>query len=268
MFKILFMLIFIILPYPALSKLRYGTDMECFLDTKGNNSYWYCGGGQTSCAKNKMNKNDNRTYYSNGQAHSFGDPKKNYVCCNATESSPGVFKEIKNDSTMGITWKNFHDGNIAYYTKTVVVNLPGGGKCTYSAKIDGCGREITSPCTEPTNCTDGYVLRNGVCVEPCSDGLDWESLTSNKCVECPTTMYQGSVNTEQTSYCLKCDQDNQFFDKQNDKCIDKKDMNQVGRQTMAKCFMCNNNEDFKECVKCVDTETCSTDIKTSCSLNQ
>ena len=266
MFKILFMLIFITVPYPALSALKYGVRMECFLDTEGNNSYWYCGGGQTSCAKNKMNKNDNRTYYSNGEAHTFNN--KTYVCCNATDTSEGVFKEIKNDSGNGITWQNTSNGSTAYYTKTVVKDLPGGGKCTYTAKFNGCGKELTKPCTEPTNCTDGYIMRNKVCVKPCPMGTDFESTTSNKCVECPTTVYQGSVNAAETSYCLKCDKDKQFLDKENDKCIDKKDMNKVSRQTMAKCFMCDNNEDFKQCVACVDGNTCSDDIKKSCNLNE
>lgn len=264
MFKILFMLIIIITPYPALSALRYGTNMECFLNTKGNNSYWYCGGGQTSCAKNKMNKNDNRTYYTNGQAHTFGDPAKIYVCCGATDSSQGVFKEIHNVD--GIKWENTGNGNTAYYTKTLTIDLPGGGKCTYTAKFNGCGTELTKPCTEPANCTDGYILRNGVCIEPCPNGSDFESTTSNKCIECPTTMYQGSTIEEDTSYCLKCDADNQFFDKKTDKCIDKNSMEKVSRQTMAKCFMCSNNENFKECVACVEKDTCTTDIKTNCAL--
>jgi hypothetical protein len=245
--------------------------MECFLDTKGNDTYWYCGGGQTSCAKVGMHTDDNRTYYSNGQAVNFNN--KNYVCCNATDSSEGVFKEIiDTDETK---WKNTTTGSIAYYEKTVTVKLP-NGTCTYQARYDGCGNEIkTEACTEATDCKDGYIKRNGKCVEPCPDGSDFESVSSNKCIECPTTMYQGStietITTEDNnqvsySYCKKCDADNQFFNKTTDQCIEKNSLEQVSRQAMAKCFMCGNNKNFKECVACVEKDTCTTDIKTNCAL--
>ena len=236
----------------AYGGLRYGYSMECFLDTKGNNSYWFCGDGQTSCANNKINKNDNRTFYSNGQAHTFNN--KTYVCCGVTSSNYGKFVEITD--TDDKKWENKENGEIAYYQKTITIDLDGGGKCTYEARFNGCGEEITTPCTNPTNCTDGLIQRNNVCIEPCAEGFTFESAKSNKCIKCPTTPHSGPTTVKDESgkitdtYCLKCDADTEIFDKETDTCIKKSEMIVISPEIMAKCGLCDNNETVKKCIKC------------------
>jgi hypothetical protein len=276
--KILLASVFIMIACPAWSRLKYGSSMECFLDTQGNDQYWYCGGGQTSCAGVNMWANDIRTYYSNGQAKTFDG--KLYVCCGVTGSSYGKFVRIQNVD--GKTWENTENGATAYYKKIVTVDLEGGGKCTYEARYDGCGNELTKKCSKPTSCSDGLIFRNGKCVEPCAEGSEFESVTSNNCVACETTMYQGpatmtadqitealtsakifeqdDVDKEKIEefaeaqadqpYCLKCNKDTQFYDKETKECINKSDMIKATAQEMAQCGLCVNNLVMTDCIEC------------------
>ena len=270
--------VFIIITCPSWGALKYGSSMECFLNTSGNNQYWYCGGGQTSCAGNKMSKKNLRTYYSNGQAHTFNE--KTYVCCGVTSSNYGKFIEINDVDDK--KWKNKDDGSTAYYEKTITVNLNGGGKCTYGAQFNGCGEEITTPCTTPTDCTDGLIKRNGVCVKPCPDGSAFESPKSNACIKCDTTEYQGQKKADQKDdsttsyYCVKCDSETQLWDKEAKECVTKSDPDKVTHITpnaMSKCGLCDNNTVFTDCVKCyskavdnTDKDNCKNEYETQCFL--
>ena len=299
--KILLASVFIMIACPAWSTLKYGTSMECFLDDDGNDKYWYCGGGQTSCAGVGMWAKNKRTYYSNGQAHTFDS--KTYVCCGVTGSSYGKFVQIQNID--GKSWQNTGDGATAYYKKTVTVDLEDGGKCTYEARYDGCGNELTKKCSKPTNCSDGLIFRNGKCVEPCAEGSEFESVTSNKCVACETTMYQGpatmtknpiktalkaakifdQVDVDETKidvfataqadqpYCLKCDKSTEFYDKEKKECIKKANMIKATAQEMAQCGLCVNNLVMTDCIKCfasigekdgVTFEDCQEDFEDDC----
>lgn len=241
-----------------------------FLTQKGNDTYWYCGGNQSSCANVGMDKDDNRTYHMDGQYVNF-DSKK-WVCCGGTQDGWGKYLELKkyedDADKKEIEWKNTANGAIAYYEKLVSVTLEGGGKCTYKARINGCGKELTKPCTEATKCTDGYVLRNKTCVPPCEDGYDFESTTSNKCVECPTTLYQGSVVEGGTTYCKKCNKNTQFMDVTQNKCVSKSEYESIGHAVLAKCALCENNETAIKCVKCFssDDENCKSSFSKSCLI--
>ena len=71
------------------------------------------------------------------------------------------------------------------------------------------------------------------------------SKTSNECIECETTAYQGIDHT--TNECVRCDEATQFFDKITKKCISKTSLNRIDGDAMKKCYGCPNNETFKEC---------------------
>jgi hypothetical protein len=217
-----------------------------------------------------MDKDDNRTYHMDGQYLEFDS--KSWVCCGGTQGDWGKYLEIKdlNDDGNGneIKWQNKTNGAIAYYKKTVTVTLDGGGKCTYEARFNGCGAEITKPCTNPDGCADGYVLRNKTCVTPCEDGYDFESKTSNKCVECPTTPYQGSVIEGDITYCKKCNKNTEFMDINTSSCVNKSNFKSINHAALAKCAFCENNETAKDCVKCFanGSDNCEDQYSQKCLL--
>ena len=304
MHRFLFVLLLVLLTLPSLAYThRYGNNMECLhINKGGTDEYYFCGAQYHSCAGDKANGYDDRVVYTSGVYINFD--YKHWVCCGGTDSAPGVFKQLNgpgggentlDDTEDGLKWQNVGKGKIPYIEKTVTVDIEGGGQCTYEARFDACGTELTKPCTEPTGCTDGLVLRNGVCTEPCVGDTDFESKTSNKCVECSTTLYQGSAfvtvdnDTEETgivssikkkadgtveskkyangSYCLKCNKNTHFFDGVTNQCVEKKELKNVDHVAMAKCGMCNNKESFEKCIRCFsgdDTSGCKAGNENEC----
>ena len=293
MFRILFLVLLTITACPAFADgERYGDNNECFLYywNNSNRKYLFCGGGQTSCAGKNSKSKHTKHYDFNGYFRMFDGIE--WVCCNSTSSSEGKYMRLPTTQSNGdeiSEWHNKIEGSVAYYKKIVTVDIQGGGKCTYEARFDGCGTEITKPCTEPTSCADGLVLRNGVCTEPCVGDTDFESKTSNKCVECSTTLYQGSafvtdivssikkkadgtVDVESTkyadgSYCHKCNKNTEFFDSVSSTCVKKKELKNVDHVAMAKCGMCNNKNSFKGCIECfsgANTSSCKETYKNEC----
>jgi hypothetical protein len=79
-------------------------------------------------------------------------------------------------------------------------------------------------CGKPTTCMAGKMMRNGECVSSCGEGELFDGKTSNNCAACPTTNDQGE-KTDGTDvagkYCVKCNQNFQFFDKGIWNCISK-----------------------------------------------
>ena len=227
----------------------------------------WCGGAKEKCDGTKA-KRRKQTFVNDGALWSVShDRNGNYVwyaCCD------GQFKIID----AKIESKNRKDLEAPTYTESKTITLDGGGKCTYKATYNACGTETTAPCTAPTDCTDGLILRNGVCIEPCPAGSEFESKESNKCIECPTTLYSGPRNDKTDdgkitdTYCLKCDEDTEFFDKKTDECILKSSTTIVSNQTMAKCGLCDDNETVKKCIQCFAgvgyyTGTTETECKTT-----
>ncbi len=209
----------------------------------------WCGGAKEKCDGTKA-KRRKQTFVNDGALWSVShDRNGNYVwyaCCD------GQFKIID----AKIESKDRKDLEAPTYTESKTITLDSGGTCTYQAKYNACGTEITAPCTSPTDCTDGLIKRNKICIEPCPAGSAFESTTSNKCIECPTTLYSGPTTVKDNSgkitdtYCLKCDEDTEIFDKETDTCIKKSEMIVISPEIMAKCGLCDNNETVKKCIKC------------------
>ena len=209
----------------------------------------WCGDAKEKCDGTKA-KRRKQTFVNDGALWSVShDRNGNYVwyaCCD------GQFKTVDTNkySTTG------GDLSEPTLTESKTITLDGGGKCTYQATYNACGTETTAPCTAPTACTDGLILRNNISIEPCPAGSAFESTTSNKCIECPITLYSGPKNVKDSNgkitdtYCLKCDEDTEFFNKKTDNCILKSNMTIVSNQTMAKCGLCDDNETVKKCIKC------------------
>ena len=209
----------------------------------------WCGGAKEKCDGTKA-KRRKQTFVNDGALWSVShDRNGNYVwyaCCD------GQFKIIdaKIDS------KDRKDLETPTYTESKTITLDSGGTCTYQATYNACGTEITAPCTTPSACSDGLILRNTKCIEPCPAGSEFESKESNKCIECPTTTHSGPTTVKDENgkitdtYCLKCDADTEIFDKETDTCIKKSEMIVISPEIMAKCGLCDNNETVKKCIKC------------------
>ena len=262
---------------------RMGTSGECFVKyVDAHRVYRYCGGGQSSCAGKKQGSVADAKTFTTGMIfqNDSSSPKQWWVCCNATSSSQGTYKAF--DTTKFST--KWGDGSIPKYSEIITVDLEGGGRCSFKQTYDACGNTYNKVCTEPTSCTDGLILRNGKCVEPCAEGSEFESVTSNSCVECDTTMYQGPARMDAKDiqkeletakifvtsdgkadtgkaktaseaqkdqyYCKKCDKNKQFFDKATGECINKSGMLKGTAQEMSQCGLCVNNLIMADCIKC------------------
>ena len=76
-------------------------------------------------------------------------------------------------------------------------------------RVNVCGVTEIEDCTQPEAqaCSPGTRFRNNVCAPICTGTQAYASTTSNECIDCPTTAYQGVVN----GVCIKCDPATQFF---------------------------------------------------------
>lgn len=282
----------------------YGTSNECIWSYNANKArreFRYCGGGQSSCAGTKQRKLANVELLTHGMIwHENGSW---HVCCNGTSTSQGTFEFLDTKKFLPTDGQR----SIPTIKETITVDLEGGGRCTYEQKYDACGKTYNKVCTEPTSCTDGLILRNGKCIEPCAEGSEFESVTSNSCVECDTTMYQGPARKTEEEikadlktanifvksdgtfdetktnnaaaaqkdqyYCLKCDKDTEFYDKEGNKCIKKSGMLKGTAQEMSQCGLCVNNLIMADCIKCFagigedtnsSSEGCQDDYEDDC----
>lgn len=211
----------------AEAKFYEGYRNECWVDTKGNDEYWFCGAQTQSCRGNKAwKKNTKHPLYHH---ESFTHNNRTFWCCNGTLSDEGKFVENP-------TWE----------VRTTVVKQLTSGKCNYAVVKDVCGNTISDvECTVPDTCPTGTIKRNNACIEPCSNVQAFESATSNKCVACETTKYQGiSAN----NICVKCDSGTQFWDSKNKRCAAKETYTKYSTSLMQKCFACPDDNYFKSCV--------------------
>jgi len=210
--KFLFAVILCFLPVMGFCKwtsddFQIGHNQECFIDTYGNDAYWFCGKQTESCNSIKAAKNDkkvdmrhgdvlNETRLHNGETDIDKDDISwlNWVCCGGTDSAEGRFKAPSTSQ------------------RDKEVN---GGTCKQT--IDQCG-DVTQDCSEPTDCPEGTqerIIKNnfteaGVkhCAPVCPATQGYENETSNTCVPCETTLSQG---VDGKGVCRKCDASTQFF---------------------------------------------------------
>lgn len=217
-------------------KNGFGDSLECYLETDGTDSAWFCGKHDRKC-KQKLKNKHNVYPLTHGDFFSHGSVKA--WCCDGTLTETGYFVEQENWTT----------------SETITVQLT-NGTCTYQKITNACGKiESDEPCTEPTNCTGNTIKRNGACIAPCgaNDGnMAYESATSNKCIKCPTNASQGIINNDgKNPICTKCNSTTEIWDVDTKQCISRaevaKKYHQISSATMKKCWQCPNNEFFKSC---------------------
>ncbi len=232
--KIFLPLLLISMTSVAHADFKFNSVFSCAVETKGKNTFWFCGGNQEQkCIGKTASGKRTRTWNKHGDH--FEKDDRTFWCCDTDGDGVG----------------NYVEGPEYDKTETVTVQLE-NGTCNYIIKKTICGEESGTPCTKPDNCSAGYVLRNDLCVEPCKSTYAFESASSNNCIECLTTEYQG-ISKE--NICIKCDPEIAFFDKLKQTCVNKRDMKQVSKNAMKNCFRCPDNITFKDCVTVLSATT-------------
>lgn len=204
-------------------------DASCMVEKKNGKRFYFCGKQQDKCAGYKMRKGHDRDMILHGKSFtSKNNSSLKYWCCGGTPTESGHFVK----------------GNSWWATETVETITLESGTCNYKKRVNICGEEESVPCTKPDKCNSGKILRNGECITPCDEDQAYQNPSSNTCVECATTNYQG---IDKNNICVKCDKDNEFFNRETKKCISKKEMKQYPHDVMKKCWACSP-ETFPECV--------------------
>lgn len=246
---------------------KHGADNSCWYETEykagghgsGNWAYYFCGKTTWDYCDNKECKgHDTCIKQVHGDSFTFKGGKNpsqhtaslnTYWCCNGTKDARGVY-------VPGKDW---------IVDSRIEVVPVGNGTCNQLVQIDICGEEHRTPeeCTvpDPEQCNEGTIFRNGECAVVCTGNQFFESLTSNKCITCEPTKYQGVVTrsedvavdgkkvhmTYQT--CLKCDEGSELFDRDKQTCVAKTDIAQYSKVEMKECWKCSSSATRKLCLQ-------------------
>lgn len=207
---------------------KMGPSQACFYDSNpghGKWHYYYCGDQARGCAGKKGQSGGDKHYmiyhgnYFNFQTGS----RERYYCCGGTMSGMGKF--VRADSWI-------------VESKTEEKKLT-NGTCRTVTEKDACGEEYFTDCDTPDTCESGYFLRNKACITACS-GVDevFESDTSNRCVTCETTNYQGISGSGINAFCRRCDESTEFFDRITKRCVKKSSLAMLAKTAVASCWRC------------------------------
>ena len=210
---------------------KYGSEDSCIVERKNGRKFYFCGQSQSECAGYKVLKWSTQKAFQNEKSFtSEFDSSRTFYCCNPDGGARGVWKE-------GKSW---------YVTNKVATKQLENGTCNYQRRINICGGDESTDCTVPDTCTNGTFMRNDECVTNCPDGSVFESETSNVCITCETTEFQG-INKDQE--CVQCDPDTEFFDLETKTCVAKAELTHITKEMMMQCHKCPNNVLFYDCCK-------------------
>jgi len=202
---------------------KHGPRNECWRDSKYDKhwAYYYCGAQAAKCDGKKSKGHDTVFWQYHGEKFTFRTgPNETYFCCGGTKEAEG--KYVRADKWI-----------VEQKTERIEVQ---GGTCNKLIQKDACGETHEVTCTTPDQCNTGLTLRNKECIKPCGDNEVYESPTSNTCIECETSIYQGPAQDRQS--CIKCDKDTEFFDRTNKRCIKKSSLTQYSQNAIKECWRC------------------------------
>ena len=151
-----------------------------------------------------------------------------------------------------------------FHLTTRKKNLPDGGMCNVSYYKECGENSVEIDCSEPDSCSDGLVLRNGQCVEPCAAGYGFQSETSSKCVECKTGKLQGVNNDDKI--CKHCNPGSEFWSPSKQECISRNLFSKYSSGKMNDCWKCPAN-DFDICVTTDNIDALDSEVRRRCRLN-
>ncbi len=209
----------------------------CAIGVKGLDDYYFCGAHEPKCNNDwAENSEIEKTvhYLENGEVAVLKGEK--YWCCGGKVTKKPTKKK---DTVTGVkgSWVKGDSFYISRETKTKNIS---GGTCTYVETTDICGnvtsteQECKTQAAANVQCPDGQYFRtsSNSCAKLCDVGYAYESATSNRCVECEETAYQGIVsdtgvyiNGEAVdpthAVCRRCNTAASIFDAATRTCIGK-----------------------------------------------
>jgi hypothetical protein len=207
---------------------------------------------------------------------------RKYWCCKGEVKNRPTQKKTAATGTAGYWVEN--DAEVFTVTTPLTKKIA-GGTCSYNKYENVCGEEYDNfdeVCKDKMNenleCPSGQTLRvtstgNKSCAPVCEPGYAYESITSNRCVECQETSTQGIVHDAGSTapddlanpmhqICRKCNAASQFFDAATRTCKNKTDKKVIalsmtdlrygkGKQKQSKvadnCWT-KFNDEYKDCV--------------------
>jgi len=214
----------------------------CALESRflKKDSYYFCGAHEIRCnndwAEDVEIKNGYVKWFQNGEFQSLNN--EIYWCCDGkiTSSTANLKKKDKVSGTAG-KWVKGENFYITRETKTKNIS---GGTCTYVETTDICGnvttteQECKTQAAANVQCPDGQYFRtsSNSCAKLCDVGYAYESSTSNRCVECEETAYQGIVSDTGVyvngdavdpthAVCRRCNTATSIFDAATRTCVGK-----------------------------------------------
>ena len=237
----------------------------CYVDTKGTNTFWFCGKAPEKCSDKKVKGFHKKNYLYNGDY--FDRNGTRYWCCGGSATAHGRFTTTSTStpwSTSETATKSTAAGTCTY-VKTTNVCGDVTGDCSVAS--DGSNAASESTLSDAQSCElQNKLWRNNVCVEYCVAPKAFASTSSNSCIDCETTNFQGISG----DVCVKCDPGSQLFDKTSRRCVDKSYWPKYSRSAMETCYACTSNTLFQECVKLFSNRTNTmpeNEILTGCKIN-
>ncbi len=224
--------------------------MTFFYMCGSQNDIWCCDQNMTNNRHKQIRFHGDMIQIFKQTSHGPSYRSEYFFCCDGKWNQQGrwVFTTVPKFST----------------TTEKIIELPGGGTCSYTETVDICGN-VTPPCTVPDNCPEGTHLRNKECVPLCvGDDMAFESPTSNKCIKCEKSLYRG-ISEDGT--CTQCNSSNQIFDRRATACKKKSEFTQYSGQAFKKCYACSSPSIFRDCVKIFSLPTGSTEFKLDNTYN-
>ncbi|MDE6481486.1 MAG: hypothetical protein K2L25_01545 [Alphaproteobacteria bacterium] len=212
---------------------KHGPRNECWRDSEYDDhwAYYYCGAQTNKCDGKQSKGHDTVFWQYHGDHFIFQtSPHDTYWCCGGTTESEGKYVKSRH-------W--------IVNTETERMSVA-GGTCNKLIQTDACGGQHIIECTEPDTCAQGLTLRNRECIKPCGENEAFESPSSNTCVSCEASLYQGLSMDRQV--CIKCDPYTEFFNRETKKCIKKSSLQQYEKDTMRECWRCPKSV-YADCVK-------------------
>lgn len=256
-----------------------GRSNECWWEWGGSQEkYWFCGSQEASCNGNRAVDGEVRYWHyslniKDGISDTFTHNERDFVCCNGTGTTAGVWIEYTDASYQQYSVKELYekdeDGSDKLDDNGNKIKI---GECTMIANPcwnagwhdDGY---ILLDCTEPGQhiCIEGTILRKifndkheeqeGRCVTPCSSANEgYESYNGDTCVTCNKTANQGK---DKYGTCVFCNSD-EFFMNDNkygtgnnardcagsECCVKKTTMPVAMHSALEWCYRCDQDKDL------------------------